>query len=41
MSARAERAIAFQRAMNAALAERTVPTRHGIAYFSDSLPRVW
>ena len=41
MNGRAERAIAFQRAMNAALAERTVPTNHGVAYFADSLPRVW
>jgi ribosomal protein S18 acetylase RimI-like enzyme len=41
MTDRAERAIAFQRSMNAALAERTVPTKHGVAYFADSLPRVW
>jgi ribosomal protein S18 acetylase RimI-like enzyme len=41
MNGRAERAIAFQRAMNAALAERTVRTKHGVAYFSGSLPRVW
>ena len=41
MNERARRAVAFQRSMDAALAERAVPTKHGVAYFSDSLPRVW
>jgi ribosomal protein S18 acetylase RimI-like enzyme len=41
MSERTNRAIAFQRAMGTALAERTVRTKHGVAHFTDSLPRVW
>jgi GNAT superfamily N-acetyltransferase len=35
-----ERAVAFQRTLNARLAERTERTRHGTARFVDSLPRV-
>jgi ribosomal protein S18 acetylase RimI-like enzyme len=41
MSGAGARAIAFQRAMDARLAERSVRTRHGVAYFADTLPRVW
>ena len=36
-----ERAVAFQRTMDARLAERTVPTENGVAYFCDRLPQVW
>jgi ribosomal protein S18 acetylase RimI-like enzyme len=36
-----DRAVAFQRAMDARLAERAAPTRNGVVYLSQSLPRVW
>jgi ribosomal protein S18 acetylase RimI-like enzyme len=41
MSNRAQRAIVFQREMSARLAERSVRTKHGVAHFAGSLPRVW
>lgn len=34
-------AVAFQRDMDERAAERLVRTRHGVAHFCDSLPRVW
>lgn len=40
MSEAAARAIEFQRTMDARLAERSVRTPHGVAYFADTLPRV-
>ena len=36
-----ERCVSFLRDSDARLAERAARTRHGVAYFCDSLPRVW
>jgi ribosomal protein S18 acetylase RimI-like enzyme len=41
MNEAATRAIAFQRGIDAQLAERSVWTKHGVAHFCDTLPRVW